>query len=212
MTFPHFDPIQDSNKKKQKMTIELSKKAEEEKDNSFANELMETRTIIISGSVDSKLTDKIVKQLLILEKKDPKKKITIFINSPGGELHSGFAIYDMMKMISCPITTVVMGLAASMGSILSLAGDDGKRYAFPNARIMIHQPLLMGAEGQTTDLEIHSEQILKSRKEIAALYAEKSGKSIEETIKDIDRDNWLTAKEAVKYGLIDKIITKRSQL
>lgn len=194
------------------MKIELNKKAEEEKGDSLADELMETRSIIISGSVDSKLTDKIVKQLLVLEKKDPKKRVTLYINSPGGEVYSGFAIFDMMKMISCPITTVVMGLAASMGSILSLGGDDGKRFAFPNARIMIHQPLLNEAEGQITDLEIHSQQILKTREEIAALYSEKTGKSIAETLKDMDRDHWLTAQEAVDYGLIDKIITKRSQL
>lgn len=194
------------------MTIELNKNAEEEKENSFADELMETRTIIISGSVDSKLADKIIKQLLVLEKKDPKKKIIIFINSPGGEVYSGFAIYDMIKMISCPVVTVVMGLAASMGSILSLAGDDGKRYAFPNAKVMIHQPLLAGAEGQTTDLEIHSKNIVKTRKEIADLYASVTGKGSEEILKDIDRDHWLSAKEAVKYGLIDKIVTKRSQL
>lgn len=105
-----------------------------------------------------------------------------------------------------------MGLAASMGSILSLVGDDGKRYALPNARIMIHQPLLTGAEGQTTDLEIHSKQILKSRKEIAQMYADVTGKTVNQTIKDIDRDNWLTANEAVKYGLIDKVITHRAEI
>lgn len=193
------------------MDIELSKKDESEgKEDSFVKELLETRTIVISGSVDSKLADKIIQQLLVLEKREPKKNITILINSPGGEVYAGYAIFDMLKLISCPITTVVMGLAASMGSILSLAGDDGKRLAFPHARIMIHQPLLMGAEGQTTDLEIHSKQILKSRKEIAGLYAEKSGKSIDDTIKDLDRDNWMTADEALEYGLIDKIVKKRS--
>lgn len=193
------------------MTIELSKKPNEEKEDSFANELLETRTIIISGSVDSKLADKVIKQLLVLEKKDPKKKISILLNSPGGEIYSGYAIFDMMKLVSCPITTVVMGLAASMGSILSLAGDEGKRLAFPNARIMIHQPLLPGAEGQTTDLEIHSRQILKSREEIARLYSEVTGKKVEQIMKDIDRDHWLTAEEAMDYGLIDAIVTKRSQ-
>ena len=194
------------------MTIELNKNQEEEKKDSFSEELMETRTIIISGTVDAKLTDKIVKQLLILEKKDSKKKLTVFINSPGGEIYSGFAIYDTMKMISCPVATVVMGLAASMGSILALGADDGKRLAFPNSRIMIHQPLLTGAEGQTTDLEIHSRQILKSREEIARLYASVSGKSTEEILKDMDRDHWMTAEEAVEYGLVDKIVSKRSQL
>ncbi len=190
----------------------MSKKDNEEKDDSLANELFETRTIIISSSVDSKLADRIIKNLLILEKKDPDKEIKVLINSPGGELYSGFAIYDMMKMISCPISTIVMGMAASMGSILSLCGDDGKRFALPNSMIMIHQPILTGAEGQTTDLEIHSKQILKSRKKIAEMYAKVTGKTTTQILKDIDRDHWLTAEEAVKYGLIDKIVQSRSDL
>ena len=188
----------------------MSKKDSEEKNDSFENELLETRTIIISGSVDSKLTDKIIKQLLVLEKKAPEKKIKCLINSPGGEIYSGFAIFDIMRIISCPITTIVMGLAASMGSILSLAGDKGKRLALPNSKIMIHQPLLTGAEGQATDLEIHSKQILKSRKQIAEMYSEVTGKPVTRILKDMDRDHWLTAEEAVKYGLIDKIATKKS--
>ncbi|MBU2514591.1 ATP-dependent Clp protease proteolytic subunit [bacterium] len=194
------------------MEIELSKKNNEEKDEPLAKELLDTRTIIISSSVDSQLTDKIIKQLLLLEKKDPKKEIIILINSPGGEIYSGYAIFDMMKFISCPITTVVIGLAASMGSILSLGGDDGKRFAFPKSRIMIHQPLLTGAEGQTTDLEIHSKQILKTRQEIAELYAEKTSKPVKQILKDMDRDHWLTADEALEYGLIDKIVSSRSDL
>lgn len=191
------------------MDIELCKENNEEKEDSLSKELLDTRTIVISGSVDSKLTDKIVKQLLLLEKKDPEGEIILMINSPGGEVHSGYAIFDMMKFISCPVTTVVIGLAASMGSILSLGGDDGKRFAFPKARIMIHQPLLTGAEGQTTDLEIHSKQILKTRQEIAELYAEKTSKSVKQILKDMDRDHWMTSEEAVKYGLIDKIISSR---
>jgi ATP-dependent Clp protease protease subunit len=178
----------------------------------LSKKLLETRTIVVSGSVDSKLTDKVIQQLLILERMDPKKGITLLINSPGGEIHSGFAIYDMMKFIPCPITTVVIGLAASMGSILSLVGDDERRFALPNAKIMIHQPLLSGAEGQTTDLEIHSRQIINHRNEIAELYAEKTGKPIKQIIKDMDRDHWLTAKEAVKFGLINRVIASRSEL
>lgn len=192
----------------------MSKKEKdsEEKQESLENELLETRTIVLSGSVDAKLADKIIKQMLVLEKKDPKAAIIFLINSPGGELYSGFAIFDMMKLISCPIKTVVMGLAASMGSILSLGGDDGYRYALPHSKIMIHQPLLTGAEGHTTDLEIHSFQILKSRQVIAEMYAEKTGKSPEEIIRDIDRDHWLTADEAKEYGLIDKVISTRLEL
>lgn len=192
----------------------MSKKEKdsEEKQESLENELLETRTIVISGSVDAKLADKIIKQMLVLEKKDPKAAIIFLINSPGGELYSGFAIFDMMKLISCPIKTVVMGLAASMGSILSLGGDDGSRYALPHSKIMIHQPLLTGAEGHTTDLEIHSFQILKSRQVIADMYAEKTGKAAEEILQDIDRDHWLTAEEAKDYGLIDKVVSTRSDL
>lgn len=190
----------------------MSKKENEEKDDSLSQKLLDTRSVVISSSVDSKLADKIIKQLLILEKLDPKAEIKIMINSPGGEIYSGFAIYDMAKFVSCPITTIVMGLAASMGSVLSLVGDDGRRLALPNARILIHQPLLMGAEGAATDLEIQSKQILKTRKLLAKLYAEKTGKTSAQILKDMDRDYWMTAEEALKYGLIDKIITNRSEL
>ena len=190
----------------------MSKKENNEKDEGLSQKLLETRTIVISDSVDSKLADKIVRQLLIMEQMDPKAEIKIMINSPGGEIYSGFAIYDMAKFISCPITTIVMGLAASMGSVLSLVGDDGRRFALPNARILIHQPLLMGAEGAATDLEIQSRQIIKTRKMLADLYAKKTGKTSAQILKDLDRDNWMTAEEALKYGLIDKIIAKRSEL
>ena len=190
----------------------MAEKDTEEKDDSFAKKLLEIRTVMISGSVDSKMSDKVTTQLLVLEKEDPKAEIKVFINSPGGEMHSGYAIYDMLNFVSCPITTVVIGLAASMGSVLSLAGDKKRKLALPNAKIMIHQPLLMGAEGQTTDLEIHSKQIIKSRQNLAELYAEVSGKTANQILKDMDRDHWLTAEEAVKYGLIDKIISSRAEL
>ncbi len=190
----------------------MSKKEKEEKENGFSQKLMETRTIVISGSVDGKLADKVVAQLLILEQTDPKAEIKILINSPGGEIYSGLAIFDMAKFISCPITTIVMGLAASMGSVLSLVGDDGRRFALPNSRILIHQPLLMGAEGAATDLEIQSKQIIKTRKLLAVMYAEKTGKTVAHILKDMDRDYWMTADEALKYGLIDKVIASRSEL
>ena len=188
------------------------KKQEEEKDESLSQQLLDTRTIIISDSVDSKLADKVIQQILLLEKLDPKSEIKILINSPGGEVHSGFAIFDMLKFVSCPVTSVVIGLAASMGSILSLVGDDGRRFILPNAKVMIHQPLLQGAEGQTTDLEIHSRQILKTRQLIAEMYAQKAGKDVKQILEDMDRDYWMDASEAVAYGLIDKIIDSRSQL
>lgn len=190
----------------------MSKKKNEGNDESLSQKLLETRSIVISGSVDSKLADKVIKQILVLEQLDPEAEIKLFINSPGGEIYSGFAIFDMLKMITCPITTIVMGLAASMGSVLSLVGDDGKKYALPNSKIMIHQPLLTGAEGQATDLEIHSKQLIKTRKSLAEMYAEKTGKTVNQILKDMDRDHWLTAEEALKYGLIDKIISQRSDL
>ncbi len=190
----------------------MSKKEKEEKNDDLSQKLFETRTVIISSSVDSKLADKVVKQLLILEQMDPKAEIKIMINSPGGEIYSGFAIFDTAKFISCPITTIVMGLAASMGSVLSLVADEGRRFALPNARILIHQPLLMGAEGAATDLEIQSKQIIKTRKLLAGMYAEKTGKTAAIILKDMDRDYWMTADEAQKYGLIDKVIASRSEL
>jgi ATP-dependent Clp protease protease subunit len=188
------------------------KKQKEEKEESLSLKLLETRTVVISAGVDGEMADKIIKQLLILESMDAKAEIKIVINSPGGEIQSGFAIYDMLGFITCPIVTIVAGLAASMGSILLLAGDKGKRYAFQNAKIMIHQPLLTGAQGSTIDLEIHSEQIIKTRKLLAELYADKTGKKVRQVIKDMERDHWFTAEESLAYGLIDKIVTNRSDL
>ena len=158
------------------------KEEKEEKDEATAKQLLETRTIVISESVDGKLADRIIRQILILEKRDPDSEIKIFINSPGGEIYSGYAIFDLCRFVRCPITTVVLGLAASMGSILSLAADKGRKFALPNAKIMIHQPMLHGAQGQTTDLEIHSRQILKTRQGIAELYAEVTGKKVKQIL------------------------------
>lgn len=189
----------------------MSKK-EEEKNDPLMEKILKTRTIILSSAVDSKLADKVLQQILVLEQEDSKAEIKVFINSPGGEIQSGFAIFDMLKFVPCPITTIVVGLAASMGSILMLAGDKGRRFAFPNARIMIHQPLLSGAQGPATDLEIHSKQIIKTRKLLAALYSKYTGKTERQILKDLDRDHWLSAEEAKEYGLLDKIITKRSEL
>src|SRR3989339_1667662 len=150
---------------------EQEQEGQEEQGDKLNKALLETRSIIISSAVDSKLADRVMKHILILEELDPKKEIKVFINSPGGEIYSGFAICDLLSFVSCPVTTIVTGLAASMGSILSLFGDDGRRFATPNSRIMIHQPLLSGAQGQITDLEIHSRQILKTRENLAGMYA-----------------------------------------
>ncbi|PCI29530.1 MAG: ATP-dependent Clp protease proteolytic subunit [SAR324 cluster bacterium] len=183
-----------------------------EKDDSLAKKLLETRTIIISSSVDSKLADQVIKQLLMLEAMDAEAEIKVLINSPGGEIQSGFAIYDMMHFISCPITTIVAGLAASMGSVLMLAADKGRRFVFPHAKVMIHQPSLSGAQGSSTDLEIHAHQILKTREFMSELYAEKTGKAAAEIMKDMERDYWMTAQESLDYGLFDRIITSREDI
>ncbi len=173
---------------------------------------LDTRSIVLSAAVDSELAEKVIKQILVLEKKDPQGEIRVYINSPGGSVDAGFAIFDMLKFVSCPVTTIICGLAASMGSVLSLVGDKGRKFALPNARIMIHQPLLQGAEGNITDLEIHSKQILKTRTRLAQMYAEVTGKPVEQVLKDLDRDHWLSADEALEYGLLDKVIVTAKEL
>jgi len=174
--------------------------------------MLQTRTIVISAAVDSDLTQRVIQQLLILEQDDPKKRITLMINSPGGEVFSGFAIFDMIRFIQCPVISVVVGLAASMGSIIPLAVGRGNRYSLPNAKFLIHQPLLMGYQGRATDLEIQAKEILKDRERIVQLYAEITGKDVAVIAKDIDRDKWMSAEEAKAYNLIDHIITSRKDL
>jgi ATP-dependent Clp protease protease subunit len=168
--------------------------------------------VIISQQVDAKLSAKVLSQLVLLEQEGPELPITVFINSPGGEIFSGFAIFDMLKFITCPVTTIVTGFAASMGSILSLAADEGRRFAMPQAKIMIHQPLLMGYQGRASECEIQAREILKTRDHLVKLYADQTGKSHEEIKKALDRDNWFTAEEALEYGLLDKVVHSRSGL
>ena len=179
---------------------------------SISNKLLKSRTVVISHQVDSKLSAKVLSQLILLEQEGPDIPITVFINSPGGDIFSGFAIFDMLKFISCPVTTIVTGFAASMGSILSLAADKGRRFAMPQSKIMIHQPLLMGYEGRASDCEIQAREILKTRDHLVRLYADQTGKSLEEIKKALDRDNWFTAEEALEYGLLDRVVNSRSEL
>ncbi|HBR60321.1 MAG: ATP-dependent Clp protease proteolytic subunit [SAR324 cluster bacterium] len=179
---------------------------------SISSKLLKSRTVIISQQVDAKLSAKVLSQLVLLEQEGPELPITVFINSPGGEIFSGFAIFDMLKFITCPVTTVVTGFAASMGSILSLAADEGRRFAMPQAKIMIHQPLLMGYQGRASECEIQAREILKTRDHLVQLYADQTGKSHEEIKKALDRDNWFTAEEALEYGLLDKVVHSRSGL
>ena len=180
--------------------------------NGMSAKLLKSRTVIISQQVNSELSAKVLNQLVLLEQEDPKQGITVFINSPGGEIFSGFAIFDMLKFIECSITTVVTGFAASMGSVLSLAADEGRRFAMPQAKIMIHQPMLMGYQGRAADCEIQAKEILKTRDHLINLYSEQTGRDYEEIKQAIDRDNWFTSEEAMEFGLLDRIVKNRSEL
>ena len=192
--------------------MEMEKEEESQEMDNLASKLLKSRTVVISQQVDAKLTSKVLSQLVLLEQEGNDQPVTVFINSPGGEIFSGFAIFDMLNFISCPVTTIVTGFAASMGSILSLAADKGCRYAMPQAKIMIHQPLLMGYQGRATECEIQAREILKTRDHLVKLYAEQTGKNREEIKKALDRDNWFTAEEALEYGLIDKVVHTRSEI
>ena len=192
--------------------MKMEKDEESQETDNLASKLLKSRTVVISQQVDAKLTSKVLSQLVLLEQESDDQPLTVFINSPGGEIFSGFAIFDMLNFISCPVTTIVTGFAASMGSILSLAADKGCRYAMPQAKIMIHQPLLMGYQGRATECEIQAREILKTRDHLVKLYSEQTGKSLEEIKKALDRDNWFTAEEALEYGLIDKVVYNRSEI
>lgn len=152
----------------------------------------------------------VVAQLLFLEAEDPDKDIHLYINSPGGSVTAGMAIYDTMQYIKCDVSTICIGMAASMGAFLLAGGAKGKRLALPNAEIMIHQPL-GGAQGQATEIEIAAKHILKTKEKLNKMLAENTGKDLEQIMADTERDNWLSAEEAAEYGLIDKIVTKREK-
>lgn len=182
-------------------------------DDEIERKLLEHRRLFFSDGVDMRTASDAIRKLWFMELQDPGKPITFFVNSPGGSVDAGFAVWDQCKMITAPITTVVTGIAASMGSILSLCGDRGRRFATPYCRIMIHQPAVHGGLfGQATDLEIHARQILKTRDKIVELYSEATGREKEEIARAIDRDTWLTAKEAKDFGLIDKVISSFKDL
>ena len=192
------------------MSKEKNKENKEMED--LASKLLKSRTVVISQQVDAELTAKVLSQLVLLEQEGHEEPVTVFINSPGGEIFSGFAIFDMLNFIACPVTTIVTGFAASMGSILSMAADKGRRFAMPQAKIRIHQPVLMGYQGRASECEIQAREILKTRDHLVKLYSEQTGKSREEIKKALDRDNWFTAEEALEYGLLDKVVHSRSEL
>lgn len=171
--------------------------------------LLEDRILFLSGEIDDTMANTIVAQLIYLEGKDPDKDIMMYINSPGGSISAGFAIYDTMNYIKCDVHTVCIGLAASMGAFLLSSGEKGKRSALPNAEVMIHQPLMGGLSGQASDIKIHAEHILRTKKKLNKILAENCGQTIERLEKDTDRDNYMSAEEAKRYGLIDNIYNKR---
>ena len=167
--------------------------------------LMADRIIFLGTEIDDTVANVVIAQLLYLSSQDPEAPITMYLNTPGGSVYSVMAIYDTMQYIPNDIQTVCTGLAASMGSILLCGGTKGKRYALPHSRVMIHQPLGNTGHGQATDIEIYAKEILKIKDELADVIANNTGKNVKQVIKDMDRDNWMTAEEALKYGLIDEI-------
>ena len=170
--------------------------------------LLNDRIIMLCDEVNDTTASLVVAQLLYLEGQDPDKDISLYINSPGGSVTAGMAIYDTMQYIKCDVSTICIGMAASMGAFLLSSGAKGKRYALPNSEIMIHQPL-GGARGQATEIKIVADHILKTRDKLNRILAENTGRSVEEIARDTERDNYLTAQEAMEYGLVDKVIAHR---
>ena len=170
--------------------------------------LLNDRIIVLSDEVNDATASLVIAQLLYLESQDPEKDISLYINSPGGSVSAGLAIYDTMQYIKCDVSTICMGMAASMGAFLLSAGAKGKRYALPNAEIMIHQPL-GGAKGQATEIILAADHIKKTRENLNRILAENTGKPLEQIEKDTERDNFMSAAEAMEYGLVDKVIAKR---
>ena len=186
--------------------IEQSSRGERAYD--IFSRLLNDRIIVLSDEVNDATASLVVAQLLYLEGQDPEKDISLYINSPGGSVTAGFAIYDTMQYIKCDVSTICMGMAASMGAFLLSSGAKGKRFALPNSEIMIHQPS-GGAQGQATEIEITAKQILKIRERLNKILADNTGKPIDIIAKDTERDNFMSADEALDYGLVDKILYKR---
>ncbi len=170
--------------------------------------LLNDRIIVLSDEVNDATASLVVAQLLYLEGQDSEKDISLYINSPGGSVSAGLAIYDTMQYIKCDVSTICMGMAASMGAFLLSSGAKGKRFALPNSEIMIHQPL-GGAQGQASDIKIAAEHILRTREKLNKILAENTGKPIDQIALDTERDNWLSAQEAMDYGIVDKVFYKR---
>ncbi|CAN6484332.1 unnamed protein product [Victoria cruziana] len=189
------------------MVIEQSGRGERAYD--IYSRLLRERVVFLVGPVNDQMANLVVAQLLFLESENPDKDISLYINSPGGSVSAGMAIFDTMQFIKPHVSTLCMGMAASMGAFLLAAGEKGKRFALPNSKIMIHQPL-GGAQGQATDIEIHAREILKTREQLNKILAERSGQPLEKIQVDTERDYYMTAAEAATYGLIDQVLEKRA--
>jgi len=189
------------------MVVETSGRGERAYD--IFSRLLKERVIFLVGPINDHVANLVVAQLLFLESENPDKDIHLYINSPGGSISAGMAIYDTMQFIKPQVSTLCIGMAASMGAFLLQAGEKGKRFALPNSTVMIHQPL-GGFQGQATDIEIHAKYILSLREQLYKLMAQHTGRSVEEIARDSERDKFLTAKDAVEYGLIDQVLDKRA--
>ena len=189
----------------------IEKTSNGERSYDIFSRLLKDRIIFLNEDVNPTTASLVVAQLLFLESEDPDKEIYLYINSPGGSISDGLAIYDTINYIKCPVSTICIGMAASMGAFLLSSGTKGKRFATPNAEILIHQPLIggNGLTGQTTDIKIHAENMINIRERLNKILAQNTGKTIKEIAKDTERDNYLTAEQALEYGLIDGIIDKR---
>lgn len=190
------------------MVVEQTTRGERSYD--IYSRLLKDRIIFLSDEVNDVTASLVVAQMLFLEAEDPDKDINFYINSPGGSITSGMAIYDTMQYIKCDVSTICIGLAASMGSFLLCAGAKGKRIALPNSEIMIHQPLLGGLQGQATDIKIHADHIVATREKLNKILSERTGQPIEKIQADTERDNFMSAQQALEYGIIDKVLEKRA--
>ncbi len=189
------------------------KENSKQNDNFLEKQFIDQRKIIISDAIDQKIAERVIRSLFLLDGIDQSKPITVIINSPGGDVFSGFAIFDTMRLIKAPVITLVAGFAASMGSIIMLGSKKGKRYATKNSKVLIHQPLIGGVfQGRATEIEIQAKEIQETKERIINLYVEETGKPKDKVAKDIEMDYWMTAEQAVEYGLIDKIIGSIDEL
>ena len=189
------------------MVIENTPRGERSFD--IYSRLLNDRVVILSEEVNDQTASLIVAQMLYLESQDPEKDINFYINSPGGSISAGMAIYDTMNYIKCDVSTICIGMAASMGAFLLSSGAKGKRFALPNSEVMIHQPLVGGMQGQASDIKIHADHLLRIREKMNRILADQTGRSYEEICRDTERDNFMTAAEAAEYGLIDRVMEKR---